>query len=452
MVQSIVVLSGGTATNELVPLFNSKNYNINYILPISDNGGSSSEIIRVIGGPAIGDIRSRLTRLIPDRQIGLQKLLSYRLDSDSKVARSEWDQIVDGTHDFWYGIPNSTKEIVRSFLLHIHVELLKRTRIYAGSSSGKQFKFEFANIGNLFLTAVRLFTGSLDAAVELFMKITEIDTNIEVLPCLNTNFSYHISALLFDGSIITGQSQISHPSLEHVYACSSVNSVSAKHTIVSISDEVMHNSECEDANLSSDEEVGNTPSYTHPELKKSQLHFHKTGDIEPLISPIKRVFYVSPYGEEICPTAQPRVISKLSRAEVIVYSIGSLMTSIIPIVILKGVGKAIANSGEASKKRILLLNGCEDRETSNLKALDYVRIIIESAQYSIQKSGHKPITEWTRFVTHLFYMENSKIFVDVEALENLGIICVSIQQDVNEIDKYDLNDLQSKLMKVACPI
>lgn len=28
------------------------------IIPISDNGGSSSELIRVFGGPGIGDVRS----------------------------------------------------------------------------------------------------------------------------------------------------------------------------------------------------------------------------------------------------------------------------------------------------------------------------------------------------------------------------------------------------------
>lgn len=33
------------------------------IIPISDNGGSSSELIRVFGGPGIGDIRSRYSRL-----------------------------------------------------------------------------------------------------------------------------------------------------------------------------------------------------------------------------------------------------------------------------------------------------------------------------------------------------------------------------------------------------
>jgi hypothetical protein len=30
------------------------------IIPISDNGGSSSELIRVFGGPGIGDVRSML--------------------------------------------------------------------------------------------------------------------------------------------------------------------------------------------------------------------------------------------------------------------------------------------------------------------------------------------------------------------------------------------------------
>jgi len=30
------------------------------VIPISDNGGSSSELIRVFGGPGIGDVRSEL--------------------------------------------------------------------------------------------------------------------------------------------------------------------------------------------------------------------------------------------------------------------------------------------------------------------------------------------------------------------------------------------------------
>jgi hypothetical protein len=51
----IVVFSGGSAANSLVDIFNNvaeaRRCPLSYIIPISDNGGSSSEIIRVFGGP-----------------------------------------------------------------------------------------------------------------------------------------------------------------------------------------------------------------------------------------------------------------------------------------------------------------------------------------------------------------------------------------------------------------
>ena len=60
--RGIVVFSGGSAANSLVDVFNEvtqkRASSLSYILPISDNGGSSSELIRVFGGPGIGDIRS----------------------------------------------------------------------------------------------------------------------------------------------------------------------------------------------------------------------------------------------------------------------------------------------------------------------------------------------------------------------------------------------------------
>lgn len=53
--KGIVVFGGGTATNSLVDIFSnlreSRNCSLSYIIPISDNGGSSSELIRVFGGP-----------------------------------------------------------------------------------------------------------------------------------------------------------------------------------------------------------------------------------------------------------------------------------------------------------------------------------------------------------------------------------------------------------------
>ena len=53
----IVVFSGGSAANSLVDLFSqvreANDTTLSYVIPISDNGGSSSEVIRVFGGPGM---------------------------------------------------------------------------------------------------------------------------------------------------------------------------------------------------------------------------------------------------------------------------------------------------------------------------------------------------------------------------------------------------------------
>lgn len=67
--RKIVVFSGGTAANSLVDVFNEvlerNECTLSYVIPISDNGGSSSELIRVFGGPGIGDVRSMITTTPP---------------------------------------------------------------------------------------------------------------------------------------------------------------------------------------------------------------------------------------------------------------------------------------------------------------------------------------------------------------------------------------------------
>lgn len=51
----VVIFSGGSAANNLVDVFREvteeKKRPLSYVIPISDNGGSSSELIRVFGGP-----------------------------------------------------------------------------------------------------------------------------------------------------------------------------------------------------------------------------------------------------------------------------------------------------------------------------------------------------------------------------------------------------------------
>ena len=48
---SYLVISGGSGGNAICSAF----ADACYVLPVSDDGGSSSEIIRVLGGPSIGD-------------------------------------------------------------------------------------------------------------------------------------------------------------------------------------------------------------------------------------------------------------------------------------------------------------------------------------------------------------------------------------------------------------
>ncbi|KAI5960789.1 uncharacterized protein KGF55_004359 [Candida pseudojiufengensis] len=473
---NITILSGGTATNELTPIFTnlSNSNSTSYIIPISDNGGSTAEIIRVIGGPAIGDIRSRLTRLIPLHQEHIKELLSFRLSSDPIIAKQQWNSIVEGTSELWNKINSSTKEIFRSFFVHLHVELLKRSRI--NLSTKRQFRYELANVGNLFLTGARLFIGSLDSAIELFCKLTDINSNIQVLPCINTNFTYHISALLQNGLIITGQSQISHPSESPIdnhpppidktrpptpnddlsrtnyFMDSDVNNIIINEVEMS----KLHNSQSSESlsstpisDDSDEEESSNAPQYIHPELKKSQLHFNKSENIEPLLSPIKRIFYISPYGEEICPTANSRVISTITNTDTLIYSIGSLMTSIVPILVLRGIGKAITTSLKC-KNKLLLLNGCLDRETFGMTAYDFIKVIIESTEYSLKNQhdnhDHKEL-KWDKVITHLIYMKDPKIEIDFELLEAQGIKCIEIKR-AELGDCFDLQDLEKQLSKI----
>lgn len=131
--QELCIIGGGTGCNAVVGAFVGAK-RITYCLPVSDDGGSSSEIQRVLGqlpllwslsprqdtdperrsfhagGPALGDIRSRLIRLIPSAPTGspldcIRRLLEYRLpggvNTTNVAVKQEWGDIVEGTHRLW---------------------------------------------------------------------------------------------------------------------------------------------------------------------------------------------------------------------------------------------------------------------------------------------------------------------------------------------------------------
>ena len=498
----VVVFSGGTATNSLTPCFtniaNIPGSEVTYVLPISDNGGSTSEILRILGGPAIGDIRSRIIRIMEDES--LSKLFGYRLSDDPKKAKQEWNKLVEGSHLIWKEVPIEVKEMCRAFIIHIQAELLKK------SKNSNSFQFEKASVGNMFMTGSRLFLGSLDASIELLMRIGRCNPNTFVIPCINTNHTHHISALLTNGDVITGQSQISHPS-SHNSTTSSTNTTTNNSSTSTIKRRpirqakkndflhIMNESQTavevlkmmpsssssstsatvptssssssaaaatasatvaiENKNLKigkintiefdsmieaerAEEQEFANPVYILPELKNSQLHFNKIDDNNQLSAPIKRILYINPYGEEIKPMGNSRAISKLKNSNLIIYSVGSLMTSLMPIIILGNFADTIATTDNAHK--ILIINNQYDRETSGIIGEDYIRIVIESmtnALIDYRESKGLPIDpmtiKWKSFITDIIYLDKGEIQMDWDVIESYhNIKCHKIESNLLE--------------------
>ncbi|KAF2111532.1 hypothetical protein BDV96DRAFT_499557 [Lophiotrema nucula] len=423
--KGIVVFSGGSAANNLVDVFKKvredKKCPLSYVIPISDNGGSSSELIRVFGGPGIGDVRSRLVRLIPDdpdhddsEKAAIKVFFNHRLPKDAHAAKTEWYQIVEASHPLWANISTAKKELIRSVLNMINFEILKRLR------PSSAFDFSGASIGNLFLTGGRLFTGSFESAIYLLSSICSVPSHTSVLPAINTNFTNHISAGLADGTIITGQNSISHPSV----------STPLEGAIVTHDEETEAHDSIEDANMPG----------TLPALRKQYITFSKD-DEEDLPARIERIWYINPYGQEVRLSANPKVLEKLGDAQAVIYSIGSLYTSIIPSLILKGVGQAIANP--AIRYKILILNSTTDRETgpssSPFSALDFIAAIAKACTESRVPVSATPTgkSEHRSYVTHLIHLQGPGTpKVDKEELEKLGIETFKVYGRRNEGENF----------------
>ncbi|KAB8225359.1 hypothetical protein BDV33DRAFT_112112 [Aspergillus novoparasiticus] len=430
--RGIAVFSGGSAANNLVEVFDAvrdtKNCPLSYIIPISDNGGSSSELIRIFGGPGIGDVRSRLVRLIPDsppnsERGAIKTLFNHRLSADAATAHAEWLSIVDGTSKIWHAITPAKKELIRSFFNLLNLEILKRAR-----PPSSTFDFTSASVGNLFLTGARLFSGSFESAIYLLGSICGVSSDtVRVIPAINSNFSHHISASLANGSVIVGQNSISHPS-----EATALQPRPRRPSLLL----------ADGADDFTDTDTSDTLSYEDdhppgslPTLRNKNIQFSKSEN-EDLPSRITRIWYINPYGQEIRPPANPRVLEAIRDSQAIIYSIGSLYTSLIPSLILRGVGQAIVTS--PARHKILILNGSLDRETGPpsepFTAVDFVEAITRAGEESRGRmtlsssnyGGHRSMPglglPYSSYVTHILHLEGPGTpQVDRDRLAEMGI-------------------------------
>jgi hypothetical protein len=93
------------------------------VLPTCSNQGTL-----LTGGPSIGDIRSRLIRLIPKpappHVDAIRDLLGYRFPSDctEHEAREMWREVIEGHSHLWKGVPMDRKELIRGPTVSFKVE------------------------------------------------------------------------------------------------------------------------------------------------------------------------------------------------------------------------------------------------------------------------------------------------------------------------------------------
>ncbi|KAI8821117.1 uncharacterized protein EV422DRAFT_496084 [Fimicolochytrium jonesii] len=454
--RSILVFSGGSAMNTFVSILQGFTDDTAYIMPVSDDGGSTSEIIKVLGGPGIGDLRSRVVRLAETRGLegrAVHDLLSYRLPFDEKLsAKEEWLEMLEGRHHLWDGISHPYRETIRTFLAHFQHELFR------SATRKPLFNFQGGSIGNFFLTGSRLFFDNLDAAVFQFMRIMRVPPRTEVVPVLTTTRgAVVIAAAQRDGGVIYGQCEISHPG-QVMPEGARTRSGSLKPTLIPFTS------------------VTRSPS--------QNLIYSKTTS-QSLSSPLRRIYYVNRERQEIFPDINPVAAAQLSRKRTIIYGCGSLYTSILPCLVVPEVGRMLADNTKsggiaspypirdgtppAARVKLLLLNGSHDRETEGYTALDFVYAITDALNYSCmveQKRGtaHRPSLPdidgnsslpFTRdrdgkpvdsgrtylgsphppaaYITHLLYPEDGEVRIDVERVEALGIRCVRVRKAARSV-------------------
>ncbi|XP_042516088.1 uncharacterized protein YNL011C isoform X1 [Macadamia integrifolia] len=373
--RSLLVFSGGTAFNGVVEELKKLTTRVSHVLPVSDDGGSTAEIVRVLGGPAVGDIRSRCLRLSDEstsEALAVRRLLGHRLPLDALEAKLEWYKIVDGEHSLWKDVSKPYRETIQAFLVYFQNQILRR--------SSESFCFSNGSIGNFFFAGARIFFQSLDAAIFLFSRVSDIPSESLVLPVITTNDRLTLGCELWDGTVIRGQNEISHPTSGSIEPINKENS-----------------------------------------------------KVSTLPSRIKRVFYMSSEGKnllhEVFPEANPSVLDQLSNVDCIVYAMGSLFTSICPSLVLLGIAEIISSR---SCPKVLLLNGSQDRETSSFSASCFVTAITDALNRKYGEPQNCLNNRPSEYINALLVPKDGEIPVDTNSLAALGIFHVIMVDSIHD--------------------
>lgn len=119
------------------------------------------------------------------------------------------------------------------------------------------------------------------------------------------------------------------------------------------------------------------------------------------------------------PSPNPKAVAAIQASDAVIYSIGSLYTSLAPSLILQGIGNSIAHG---PRFKILILNGSLDRETGGFEGIDFIKAVVRCCDASSSSSSSSSVAkddqisntnhEYTiksrakSYITHLIYIEH----------------------------------------------
>lgn len=190
------------------------------------------------------------------------------------------------------------------------------------------------------------------------------------------------------------------------------------------------------ARLRNGERIIGQNNISHP---SSGTQVHKDSQVS-LASPIATVFYMTEECQLVYHSATDTVLNALTSSEVIVYAIGSLYTSIMPCLVLRGtlslcknslifflhappINLPLAGVGERiaahTGRKVLLLNAKPDRETTGLTASAFVTAITDGLN-----RAHSPYSLHNtvrHYVTDVVAVEGSLVPLDEAALAQQGV-------------------------------
>jgi CofD-related protein of GAK system len=194
----IAFFSGGSALRPLCRVLKQYTHNSVHLITAFDSGGSSAQLRRAFGMPAIGDLRNRIVALADESVRGspqIYRLFAHRLSTTAAPAdlESELSALVRREHELVQEVPEPMRRIVQTHLG------------FFAERMPHDFDLRGANLGNLLLAGGYLSQGrDLESVLFLFSKLLEVRGVVR--PIVEADL--HLCADLEDGTRVLGQHRL----------------------------------------------------------------------------------------------------------------------------------------------------------------------------------------------------------------------------------------------------